>query len=319
MRLAKLRKIVGALTMCATLGVTTGTLSQGEVIKVWPGPPPGSEDWAAKRSESEIMSNGLKVIHNVVEPTLTPFLPDPSKANGTAVIICPGGGFRILAFQHEGVQVAQWLSERGVAAFVLKYRLVDTGVTEDDLRKGMSKLMAGIGKADDMDKYAGLKDDPETMQVVPLAVADGKQAIKLVRSRAAEWNIAPDRIGIMGFSAGAGVTTGVVLECDAESRPNFAAPIYGGILSGRTVAPDAPPLFVLAANDDLLAGSSIGIATRWKEAKRPVELHIYAKGGHGFGMKKQNLPVDHWIERFGEWLDYLGYLKPAESVASTAK
>jgi acetyl esterase/lipase len=183
----------------------------------------------------------------------------------------------------------------------------------------MGALMAGVGKAPETDKYAGLKADPETMRVVPLAVVDGKQAIKVVRSRAAEWGIAPDRIGIMGFSAGAGVVTGVVLESDAETRPNFAAPIYGGILSENPVPPDAPPLFVLAANDDPLAGSSIGIASRWKAAHRPVELHIYAKGGHGFGMRKQNLPVDQWIDRFGEWLDYLGYLKPAGSGASSSR
>jgi len=306
-----------ALLLLASLMLSAAALAQSPVIPVWPGPPPGSEDWAQKRTESEIMFGKDTVIHNVVQPTLTPFLPDPAKANGTAIIICPGGGFRILAFDHEGVQVARWLSERGVAAFVLKYRLVDTGTTEDDLRKGMSQLMAGIAKAPEADKYAGLKADPLTMEVVPLAVADGKQAIKLVRSRAAEWNIAPDRIGIMGFSAGAGVTTGVVLECDAESRPNFAAPIYGGILSEMPVAPDAPPMFVLAANDDPLAGSSIGIASLWKAARRPVELHIYSKGGHGFGMKKQNLPVDGWIDRFGEWLDYLGYFKPAEGPEST--
>ncbi len=311
MRTAHLSGIAVIFSIIAAWGIPAVTVAQSPAIRIWPGPPPGSEDWIGKRTESEILLNHEKVIHNVVEPTLTPFLPDPAKANGTAIIICPGGGFRILAYEHEGVQVARWLNERGVAAFVLKYRLADTGVTEEDLRKGMSALMAGIAKAEETDKYAGLKDDPETMRVVPLAVADGKQAIKLVRSRAAEWKIAPDRIGIMGFSAGGGVTTGVVLESDAESRPNFAAPIYGGILSEKPVTPDAPPLFVLAANDDPLAGSSIGIASRWKAAHRPVELHIYAKGGHGFGMKKQNLPVDGWIDRFGEWLDYMGYLKPA--------
>ncbi|MBI1784802.1 alpha/beta hydrolase fold domain-containing protein, partial [Candidatus Sumerlaeota bacterium] len=266
MRIAFLRGIVIPLSMIASLGLSAPAVAQAPAIRIWPGPPPGSEDWAQKRTESEIGFNKDKVIHNVVDPTLTPFLPDASKANGTAIIICPGGGFRILAFDHEGVQVARWLNERGVTAFILKYRLADTGTTEEDLRKGMTELVAGIAKADETDKYAGLKDDPITMNVVPLAVADGKQAIKLVRGRAAEWNIAPDRIGIMGFSAGGGVVTGVVLESDAESRPNFAAPIYGGILSGKPVAPDAPPLFVLAANDDPLAGSSIGIASRWKAA-----------------------------------------------------
>lgn len=297
-----------AFVLAFGLGFPSVAAERSPAIPVWPDPPPGSEDWIGKRTEAEVSFGGGKVLHNVVEPTLTPFLPDPDKADGTAIVICPGGGFRILAFEHEGVQVAEWLAERGVAAFVLKYRLVETGSTEEDVRKGMAALVAGVAKADAMDKYAGLKEDPATMEVVPLAVADGKQAIRIVRSRAAEWNVAPDRIGIMGFSAGAGVTTGVVLESDAESRPNFAAPIYGGILSEAPVARDAPPLFVLAANDDPLAGSSIGIATRWKLAGRPVELHIYAKGGHGFGMKKQGLPVDGWIDRFGEWLEQQGFL-----------
>ncbi len=309
----------GIAFLLTVLSTFHAASAQGPVIQVWPGPPPGPEGWAGTRTESEIHFNKGKVIHNVVVPTLTPFLPDPAKATGTAVVICPGGGFRILAFAHEGVRVAEWLQERGVAAFVLKYRLVDSGVTEEDVKKSMAELSPGVVKAPETDKYSGLKNDPATMQVAAMAVADGRQAIKLIRSRAAEWNIAPDRIGIMGFSAGGGVVTGVVLESDAESRPNFAAPIYGGILSESPVTADAPPLFVLAANDDLLAGSSIGIAERWKAAHRPVELHIYAKGGHGFGMNTQNLPVDHWIERFGEWLDYLGYMKPAESAAAAPK
>jgi acetyl esterase/lipase len=134
--------------------------------------------------------------------------------------------------------------------------------------------------------------------------------MKVVRGRGAEWGIDSDRIGIMGFSAGARVTAGVVHEYDAESRPNFAAPIYGALWEEINVPADAPPLFIAVANDDELVGvgPSVALYTAWRAAHHPVELLIYAQGGHGFGMRKQDLPVDHWIDCFGEWLQVQGFM-----------
>jgi acetyl esterase/lipase len=133
---------------------------------------------------------GLKVIRNVSQPTLTAFLPDPTLANGTAVIICPGGAFHFLAYEHEGTQVAAWLNAHGIAAFMLKYRLIRTG--EDFMAEVQERLA-------DRAKMAG-----PMSALAPLILADGQQAVRLVRQRAAEWGIRPDRIGMMGFSAAAG-------------------------------------------------------------------------------------------------------------------
>jgi acetyl esterase/lipase len=219
-------------------------------------------------------------------------------ATSTAVIICPGGAFHSLALDHEGVDVARWLSRRGVAAFVLKYRLLPTEARDEDFER---QIQANLS---DLDKMREV-----TRQIGPLAIADGQQAIKVVRERAAQWGIAPDRIGIMGFSAGGRVTIGVALEHDAESRPNFAAPIYGALWEEIAVPADAPPLFIALANDDALAvDPGVALYRAWRAAGHSVELHIFAQGGHGFGMWKQGLPVDRWIDQFGEWLAGQGFL-----------
>jgi acetyl esterase/lipase len=268
------------------------------VIPLYSGIAPGSEN--AQQKEWEVISPTDKQprIRNVTRPTLTAFLPERSNANGTAIIIAPGGGFMHLAIEKEGMEVAKWLRERGVAAFVLKYRLLDTGPTEESYQKRAKELSGSAG------------GNTERQKLVALAVADGRQAIKLVRQRAAEWGIAPDRIGLMGFSAGGILTMGVVMQHDAESRPNFAAPIYGGSTNSLPVAADAPNLFIAVADDDrAFSASSAKLYLDWKAAGRAAELHIYSKGGHGFGLTRRGWPVDSWIDRFGDWLQTQGLLK----------
>jgi acetyl esterase/lipase len=305
----RLQSVIGCVLLAGVLCAPAA--AQQPVIPVWPGAAPGSEEWAQK--EVEYLSSGKqKMVRNVVRPTLTAYLPDRSKANGTAVIVCPGGGFHFLSWESEGTKVAEWLQERGVAAFVLKYRLLNTGATEEEYQKKVAELFRSIDQRMKGAESTPRPPDPERARIVTLAAADGRQAMKVVRQRAAEWGIAPDRIGILGFSAGAAVTMGVVMDHDAESRPAFAAPIYGGSAGNGAVPADAPPLFVLVAHDDALAaGSSVKLYSDWKAAGKSAELHIYSKGGHGFGMNKRGLPVDHWIERFGDWLDTQGLLKPA--------
>jgi acetyl esterase/lipase len=278
------------------MSAVTSTNAHPEVIPLWPGGAPGSEDWTQQECES-IMPPSLKVVRNVAQPTLTAYLPDPSRAVGTAVIVCPGGAFHFLSIDMEGTDVARWLNARGVAAFVLKYRLIRTG---DDFAVQVRENLA------DRDRMA------EQMRVLrPLVIADGRQAVQVVRERAAEWNVAPDRIGIMGFSAGGTVTVGAALEHDAGSRPDFAAAIYGGGSEEVSVPADAPPIFVLCAADDAMAAPRcVRLYSDWRAAGHPAELHIYAQGGHGFGMRKQGLPSDTWIERFGDWLEALGLLSP---------
>jgi acetyl esterase/lipase len=291
--------------------------TQLKVIPVWPKEAPGSENWTQKETEFHYDKEKQKSIRNVVRPTLTAFLPEKSKANGTAVIVCPGGGFFFLDWESEGTEVAEWLRARGVAAFVLKYRLMDTGASEEELKKSMQAslmkaIMEGL-KVAGSGKHAALPE--EVRKISELAIADGRQAIKVVREHAGEWGVKPDRIGIMGFSAGGLVTTGVATEYDAASRPNFAAPIYGPVYKSVKVRRDAPPLFICCANDDPLVqpGDSISLYSSWKAAGKSAELHIYAKGNHGFGMSKQGLPSDKWIDRFGDWLDQHGLLKPASA------
>ena len=280
-----------------------------EVITLWPGGAPGSEHWSQQEQESYFplpsvipetilpLPFDIKIARNIVEPRLLAYLPDPSVATGTAAVVCPGGVFNFLAIEVEGTDVARWLCARGVAAFVLKYRVAQTAARDEGL---ISQLQ---------ERFTNLMSLMELMQqTVPLAIADGLQAVKVVRRWAVEWGVAPERIGMLGFSSGGVVATGAAMQYEEESRPDFAASIYPAFSGkGITVPTDAPPLFLLAASDDAMAvGASLPLYSAWKDAGRPVELHLYAQGGHGFGMKKQGLPSDRWIDRFGDWLQLPG-------------
>ncbi|MFN7948809.1 MAG: alpha/beta hydrolase [Blastocatellia bacterium] len=285
-----------AITICL-LCALAGVAAAQKVIRLYPGPAPGSENWTQQEKESFSQAFNTQLVMNVTQPTLTAYLPDPATASGTAVIIAPGGGFHFLSINSEGVEVAKWLAARGVAAFVLKYRLVRTG--ED----AMQQIRATLS---DMKKF-----EEVTAPVIPLAVADGMAAISYVRKHAAEFGVSPQRVGIMGFSAGGTITAAIVLQSNADNRPDFAAPIYAWVepVKAPNVPADAPPLFLAAATDDGLAPDSVKLYSQWIAAKKSAELHLYSKGGHGFGMRKQNLPSDQWIERFGEWLAVQGLMK----------
>lgn len=276
------------------------------VIPLYPGEVPGSEHWDWQ--EGEMFSDlwQTRVVYNVSTPTLTAYLPPPRNANGTAVVICPGGAFHALSIDSEGIDVAKWLASKGVSAFVLKYRLVKSE-TIDPVKEVMAKM--GEGK----------KFDEDNARLIPLAIADGLEAVRYLRQHAEEYKINPERIGIIGFSAGGTVTAGVAFNGKDESRPDFAAPIYAYIppaLKDAALPENAPPLFVLAASDDQLglAPHSVALYNKWVEAKRPAELHLYAQGGHGFGMRTQNFPSDSWIDRFGDWMETQGlFLYPNAS------
>jgi len=273
-----------------------GAGAQERVFPIWPGVAPGSEGW--KQTEETVKGPGSNVrVRNVTTPSLTAFLPAAGTGNGTAIVICPGGAFYFLSWESEGTLVAQWLSAHGIAAFVLKYRLVDTGPTRADFDKNVQSLFGQLA-------HLPADDSPAFVKAMePLASADGMQAIRMLREHAADWSINPHRIGILGFSAGATVANDAALHYDAASRPDFVASIYPPLWGDQTVPADAPPLFVAAANDDPLIGMvAFHLAQLWKKSGHSVEAHFYAKGGHGFGMNQQYLPSDHWIDRFGEWL-----------------
>ena len=256
-----------------------------QVVNIWPGVAPGSENWTAKERVIENTPVGT-VIFNVTTPTLTAYLPERSKATGTGVIIAPGGAFVALAISLESTEVARRLQERGIAAFVLKYRILE-------------KRGEGIPKNMDMD------------EVGKYGIADGIQALKVVRQHAAEWGVAPGRVGFMGFSAGAMVTSGALLQKDEAARPDFAAMIYGAPFGVMPAIPaKLPPMFLAWAQDDDVALAPI---VRFYDALRAAghkpETHIFSAGGHGFGMKKQGTSSDHWLDAFYYWLDAQGFAR----------
>ncbi len=261
-------------------------------IPLWPGGAPGTETWDQVEEELSL-SDGLRVVRNVTQPSLTVY--PATKPNGTAVIIAPGGAWHFHAIEHEGRQVAAWLAARGITAFILKYRLLRTGA---DLQKEIAEFVGSRGSR---------RADMATL--MSMTQADAQQAVRIVRQRAPEWGVDQRKIGIMGFSAGGGVTTQVALNYTADCRPDFAAPIYAAVFEEVTAPTDAPPLFLLCtANDEMASRASLLLYSAWKAAKRPVELHIYARGDHGFGMTPHNQPADTWIERFADWLKGQGLL-----------
>lgn len=245
-----------------------------------------------KKGEKAYFSElwGTQVVTNVSVPSMEVFRPE--SPNGTAVVVAPGGGLYALSIKSEGTEVAKWLAARGITAFVLKYRLVPTG--EDGVQEITDESVSNpeiIGK--------------RVAPVLPLSIADALSAICYVREHAQNFNIDTNKIGFMGFSAGGAVTMGVGYNYSKESRPDFLVPVYPWI----TVYPvqeapeDAPPMLVVCATDDPLglAAGSIELYSSWLKINKPVALQMFAKGGHGFGMKKQNLPSDHWIQRFHDW------------------
>lgn len=237
---------------------------------------------------------------NVTSATLTPFLPDPAKASGAAVIVAPGGGFRTLSMENEGWDVARALAARGVAAFVLKYRLNQTPAEMPAFEESMRQMFAGAARPQ--------RPSPEEqLKAIGPQIADARAAFALVRGRAKEWKIDPDRIGMVGFSAGAMLTMATAIA-GQDAKPAFLGDIYGP-LAAMPVPENAPPLFVaLAADDPLFGGPEYGLIDAWRKAGRPVEFHLYEQGGHGFGMYPKTTTSTGWFEAFVSWLTMHGYL-----------
>ena len=231
-------------------------------------------------------------MRNVVDPTLTPVLPDPAKASGAAVIVAPGGAFRFLSMENEGTKVAHWLADHGVAAFVLKYRTVPT-----------PRDIPGFGQ-NLMGFLSTLPQDPnKPFDPTAEAVEDAQAAVRLVRARAAEWKIDPAKVGFIGYSAGAMTALGVGLAPDAAARPDFIAPVYPPMMA-RPVPADAPPMFLAVALDDPLfaAKRPLGLIDSWRNAGRPLEVHLYEKGGHGFSMQPQFAGAALVLDQFLAWM-----------------
>ena len=259
-------------------------------IALYAGVAPGSEKWNWNERQTAT-ANGVPMVQNVVRPVLQYYPADQSKAVGTAVIVAPGGGFRNLMMSYEGVDIAKHLNAEGVEAFVLKYRLTHT---DPNPTPGASTASPQAGQ-----------------NIRQLSGADGQQAVRVLRQHAAEFGIRPDRIGMIGFSAGGAVTLAAVTG-PTDGRPNFAAPIYAAGAESASPPEGAPPLFIAVAADDQTVGyqGSIDLFTAWRKANIPVELHVFQTGRHGFGKKGGG--ADHFLDRLDEWMKLNGWLsKPA--------
>ena len=253
----------------------------------------------ATAEESWHAQYGRVFARNVSIATLTPFLPSKSSATGAAVIVAPGGGFRTLSMENEGWDVAKALAKRGVAAFVLKYRLNPTPAD-------LAEFAAPTRPTSPGPRRPSTPQDP-SLAFAP-QVADATAAFELVRARAKEWNIDPTKVGMIGFSAGAMLTMSTTLY-GKNAKPAFIGDIYGPMGEVKVPA-DAPPLFVAVAADDPLFGNAgFGIISSWKAAKRPVEFHLFEQGGHGFGMYNKETTSTGWFESFASWLRMHGYIK----------
>jgi len=238
------------------------------------------------------------IARNVTRPTLTPFIPVEVTDPGTAVVICPGGGFHFLSIISEGAAVAEWFNAHGITAYVLEYRTCPTPVDQAQFVTTMMQAMGGqTSVLDLLDRYA---DD---------AAADGREAVRWVRRQF-------DRVILIGFSAGARVSLDVSLSESRSDRPDAAVVVYLPAVHPSSAAA-APPLFLLAAEDDQFGTQgSVDLRAMWKAAGRPVELHLFEGGGHGFGMKSTGTAVDGWIELVGRWLTAHGLLAPGAAGAA---
>jgi acetyl esterase/lipase len=283
----------------------------GEVIKLWDAAPPRTIEGVGPEQTWVVpagLAAGTTFLRNVSEPTLTVFRPAPGKANGVGVVVCPGGGWTVLAWKHEGLDIVEWLTRRGYTAFLLKYRVSGTPADEAQFLAGaaaVDALHARKPKAAECPRAMGelmQAVGPELLYAREIAADDGRRALALVRERAGEWGVDPARVGLIGFSAGAFLVVDVAMNPQAPP-PAFVAAIYGGETRGDPVPADAPPLFTLIAQDDRLLFHMVeGLYLDWSGADRSAELHIYARGAHGFGMIPQGAPSDRWPALFEAWL-----------------
>lgn len=294
------------LRILAGLVLASPAWSAGiEELRLWPGKAPGSESWTIPETVTT-SANGDRVISNVSDPTLAVFLPEPGRATGTAIVIAPGGALRVLGMDNEGTKVARWLNERGIAAFVLKYRTLQQA---PGARAAPPAGLAGPPGAPRQEleiqraNANPAPDDAALAEVLQFAVADAQAALRLVRSRAVGWRVDPEKVGIMGFSAGGGVAVGTALAPRTPGSPDFLVSLYGPSLMDVIVPDHAPPLFIAVGNNHFnVTNGCLALFAAWKSAGKPAEIHVYDQVSAGFGFSERGLPVDGWKQRLHEWL-----------------
>ncbi|MEM7639001.1 MAG: alpha/beta hydrolase [Pseudomonadota bacterium] len=309
-------RTLGAAALLLSFGLTGQAEEEGAIlvpfervetpedagaIPLYDGEAPGSEG----SDLEEVWRNAgtERWANNVTRPTLLPVLPEDPKTTRAAVIVIPGGGFQFVSMDNEGYPIADWLAERGVAAFVLKYRTMETPATQEGYIAHMNAL------------WNPQPDDTliDVTQGIPFAVADAQAALGIVQASAEEWGFDADKIGMLGFSAGAITALGVTTaDADDAPKPNFIGYIYGP-MTAIEVPEKAPPMFAaLAADDGLFSGQGFGLVEAWQSAGVPVELHYYQSGGHGFGSYKRGVPADGWFDQFVSWMSAQGLMAASE-------
>lgn len=282
-----------------------------EIIRLWPDGPPTRIEGVPAEVEYPALAGvaaGTTFLRNVSDPTLTVFAPAGS-GNGVGVIVVPGGGWTMNAWTHEGLDVARWLAALGYTAFLLKYRVQASEPDQKAYEARMAVIEAGLAArlsaAIKPREISELISTESYLEARAACADDGRRAIELVREHAARFGVRPETVGMIGFSAGAFLAVDVALDPRAEQLA-FIAPIYGGETRGAPVPADAPPLFIAVAQDDILVKIVEGLHADWSAADRPSEMHVFARGAHGFGMVRQGLPSDRWTDMFLAWLDDLG-------------
>lgn len=289
-----------ALASMAVAAVPSATIASAQTpvtgATIIPLYPKGSVPSLGVPEKRDRLPNGETMIYDVSEPTLELYQPAYGSANGTAVIVAPGGGFVALGYTFGGTDVARALAARGITAFVLKYRTICSGdgsmrMPDVHMREiGVVMSRAKTGTPVEMPRFTG----------EPHAVEDGVRAMAIVRQRASEWSIAPRRVGVLGFSAGAYLAADLAIG-DAASRPDFVGLIYGGL---RTPVPaGAPPAFIAGASDDeYQPNDSVLLYQAWRKVGAAAELHLYEHGGHGFDLHRQGTTSDHWFDQLLSWM-----------------
>jgi acetyl esterase/lipase len=316
------------------LALLCNTVFAQNVIKLYDEPAPGSEKWRQKEYVYEYLSpiwhEQNVALFNVVEPTLTVFLPDADKATGTAMIVCPGGGFSALSWDTEGLNVGRKLAEKGIAAFVLKYRIAYSGGTPTEVNliartsyggepktpevpgliKKNQEITRSIATNTGLKANRSLKMDSEISRpfgnLPQMAADDGRQAIAYVRKYAGKWNLNPDKIGMIGFSAGGMLTLEVAFNHTAQSKPDIIGVIYGA-MGFQGVPSDPMPMFMAATQYEAVGGTAALYAS-WCEAKLPAEIHSFTDSTHGFGYRNNGDSVNIWVELFYNFLKRTGFI-----------
>ena len=281
--------------LAATVGGSAQLAPPAREIPLYPGVAPGSEKW--NYPERTAGTAARPQAQNIVRPVLLYYPAEKPSAVGTAMIVAPGGGFRTLMMSYEGVDVAQRLNQCGVDAFVWKYRTIYVDPSAPSAGAGRGPSDSGPQAGQNLREMAG---------------TDGQQAVRLLRQRAAEFGVLPNRIGMIGYSAGGAVVLSAVYG-PADGRPDFAAPIYAAGANPNPPPEGAPPLFIAVAADDQAVGyqGSMDLFGAWRKANVPVELHVFQAGQHGF--VKKGGGADHYLDRVEEWLKLNGWLtKPTK-------